>query len=123
MGRVGNAAGAVCGCGSLGRFLDGAILLEAQQLPLDALEGVWEAAVLQLGRLGLNPLEQLGRQPLVPTLLPVCVHHLGHNLHGPRASERPKSPIGGGRGKLKEGIKHCFASKCRGLRFRICRVS
>lgn len=64
----------------LGRLLYGAVLLEPQQVLLDSLQRVREAAILQLYHLQTNPLQQGTRQTLILLLLSVCIHHLPDNL-------------------------------------------
>uniref|UniRef100_A0A182Q0I8 Uncharacterized protein n=1 Tax=Anopheles farauti TaxID=69004 RepID=A0A182Q0I8_9DIPT len=64
----------------LGRFLHRSVLLERQQLTLDALDRVREVALFQLNRLRPDPAQQVRDQLLELHLLLVRVHQLVHDV-------------------------------------------
>lgn len=72
----------------LGRFLNGAILLEGQQFTLYALQGVGQVTLLQLQRFLSNPTEQIRGQSFVVHFLAICVHQLAHNLKKKKKGDR-----------------------------------
>jgi len=73
---------------SLGWLLNGAVLLEGQQFPLDALQRVGQVALLQLQRLLADPAQQVCGQTLVLHFLAIGIHQLADNLRGDRTKER-----------------------------------